>query len=63
MRQRRGTSAMFYLPEPVPFRAHGRDCMAFVVDDGRVFARWFQGGKTHLAWVQNRSVAFRLGIR
>lgn len=55
--QRRGTDRMTYLEQPVPFRAHGRDCLALVVDDGRVFARWFDSGTVHLAWVQHGPLA------
>lgn len=53
-RQRRGTTSMRYLEEPVMFRAHGHDCLALVIDPaGRVFARWFDRGRVHLAWVQH----------
>lgn len=50
---RRGSDAMTYLDEPVWFRAHGHDCLALVIDRRRVFARWFDGGTVHLAWVQH----------
>lgn len=52
MKHRRGTASMTYLDVAVPFRAHGHDCYGFVIDGRRVFARWFDGGTVHLAWVR-----------
>lgn len=50
-----------YLNEPVWFRAHGRDCLALVVDGRRVFARWISGGRVHLQWIEKPTLARRLG--
>lgn len=56
MKRRRGTDRMIYLDVPIPFRAHGHECYAFVLDGRRIFARWFEGGTVHLAWVRHSTL-------